>query len=162
MCRSGGIAPLFLTSALMEASGQLHAPSALPLGEEPPVPIVYEAGWAPEPVWTLWRREKTFPCRESNLGCPTHSQSLYRRRYGVMGCIRKSVWRERYHWLDVRYVHTPNWSSFESRGQTFTPASLSGQQGSDLGPNTRYLVVLLSSFSHAYLFLYPSHPIIRF
>jgi hypothetical protein len=30
----------------MEVSGQVHAP----------VPIV-EAGWAPEPVWTLGRRE---------------------------------------------------------------------------------------------------------
>ena len=27
--------------------GQCHAPAALP-----PVPIVYETGWAPGPVWT--------------------------------------------------------------------------------------------------------------
>jgi hypothetical protein len=40
----------------MEVSGQLNAPAALPLG----VPTVYEAGWAPEPVWTLWCREKSF------------------------------------------------------------------------------------------------------
>jgi hypothetical protein len=40
-------------------SGQLYAPAALPPGEEPPVPIGYEAGWAPEPVWTLWSREKS-------------------------------------------------------------------------------------------------------
>jgi hypothetical protein len=30
----------------MEVSGQLHAPAALPPGEEPPVPIGQEAGWA--------------------------------------------------------------------------------------------------------------------
>jgi len=31
--------------------GQRHAPAALPPGKDP-VPIVYEAGWAPGPVWT--------------------------------------------------------------------------------------------------------------
>jgi hypothetical protein len=31
---------------------------ALPPGKESPVPIAEEAGWAPEPVWKLWRREK--------------------------------------------------------------------------------------------------------
>jgi hypothetical protein len=37
----------------MGVSGQRHAPSALlPPGKGPPVPIVQEAGWAPEPVWT--------------------------------------------------------------------------------------------------------------
>jgi hypothetical protein len=44
----------------MEVSSQLHAPAALPPGTELPVPIEYEAGWAPEPVWTRWWREK-FP-----------------------------------------------------------------------------------------------------
>jgi len=45
--------PWFLTSALDGRGSLLHAPAALP-----PVPIGQEAGWAPEPVWTLWRREK--------------------------------------------------------------------------------------------------------
>jgi hypothetical protein len=30
-------------------------------GEEPLVSIGYEAGWASEPVWTRWRREKYLP-----------------------------------------------------------------------------------------------------
>jgi hypothetical protein len=42
----------------MEVSGQLHAPAALSL-----VPIGYEAGWAPEPIWTLWRGEKSYTAR---------------------------------------------------------------------------------------------------
>jgi hypothetical protein len=37
----------------MGVSGQRHAPAALlPPGKGPPVPIVQEAGCAPEPVWT--------------------------------------------------------------------------------------------------------------
>jgi hypothetical protein len=37
----------------MGVSGQRHAPAAvLTPGKGPPVPIVQEAGWAPEPVWT--------------------------------------------------------------------------------------------------------------
>jgi hypothetical protein len=28
-------------------------------GKEPLVPIGYEAGWAPESVWTLWNEEKS-------------------------------------------------------------------------------------------------------
>jgi hypothetical protein len=43
----------------MEVRGQLHASAALPLVKEPPVAIGEEAGWAPEPVWELWRREKS-------------------------------------------------------------------------------------------------------
>jgi hypothetical protein len=42
-----------LTLAVVAVSGQLHALTTLP----PPVPIGYEAGWAPEPVWMTWRRE---------------------------------------------------------------------------------------------------------
>jgi hypothetical protein len=45
----------------MGVSGQHHAPAALyPRGKDPPVPIVQEAGWAPEPVWTQRLEEKSF------------------------------------------------------------------------------------------------------
>jgi hypothetical protein len=43
----------------MGVSGQHHAPAALPPGKGPPVPIVQEAGWAPEPVWTQRLEEKS-------------------------------------------------------------------------------------------------------
>jgi hypothetical protein len=45
----------------MEVSAELHAPASFITGESTPppvVPIVQEAGWAPKPVWTQWRREK--------------------------------------------------------------------------------------------------------
>jgi hypothetical protein len=40
-------------------------------GKGPPVPIVQEAGWAPQPVWTQRSEEKSFRlCRGSNLHRP--------------------------------------------------------------------------------------------
>jgi hypothetical protein len=42
----------------MEVSGQLHAPAALPPGEQPPISIVYEAGSAPGIVE---KRKNTLP-----------------------------------------------------------------------------------------------------
>jgi hypothetical protein len=51
----------FTTSALDGVSGQHHAPAELyPPGKGPPVPIVQEARWAPEPVWTQRLEEKFF------------------------------------------------------------------------------------------------------
>jgi hypothetical protein len=46
----------------MEVSGWLQVPTALLLVIElnPVITIEYEAEWAPEPVWMLWRREKSF------------------------------------------------------------------------------------------------------
>jgi hypothetical protein len=35
-------------------------PRFYPPGKGPPVPIVHEAGWAPEPVWTQRLEEKSF------------------------------------------------------------------------------------------------------
>jgi hypothetical protein len=50
----------FLTSALEGGEWSASRPvRALPLGKEPPVPIVQEAGWAPEPVWTQRLQEKS-------------------------------------------------------------------------------------------------------
>jgi hypothetical protein len=56
----------------MGVSGQRHAPAALyPRVKDPPVPIVQEAGWAPEPVWTQRLEEKSFRlCRGSNPDRP--------------------------------------------------------------------------------------------
>jgi hypothetical protein len=45
----------------MGVSGQRYTPAALlPSGKGPPVPIVQEAGWTPEPVWTQRIEEKSF------------------------------------------------------------------------------------------------------
>jgi hypothetical protein len=51
---------LFLTSALDGGEWLASRPGrALPPGKGPPVPIVQEAGWAPEPVWTQRLEEKS-------------------------------------------------------------------------------------------------------
>jgi L,D-peptidoglycan transpeptidase YkuD (ErfK/YbiS/YcfS/YnhG family) len=46
--------------------GQLQAQAALPPGKEPSVSIGQEAGWAPDPTSTTWKREKSCPYRDSN------------------------------------------------------------------------------------------------
>jgi hypothetical protein len=40
----------------MGVSGHLRAPAALP-PVKAPVPMGWEAGWAPESSWIIWRRE---------------------------------------------------------------------------------------------------------
>jgi hypothetical protein len=51
----------FTTSALDGGEWSASRPGrALLPGEGPPVPIVQEAGWAPEPVWTQRIEEKSF------------------------------------------------------------------------------------------------------
>jgi hypothetical protein len=50
----------FLTSALDRGEWSASRPGrALPPGKGPPVPIVQEAGWATEPVWTQRLEEKS-------------------------------------------------------------------------------------------------------
>ena len=43
----------------MEVSVHLYAPTSSPPGKEPLADHEEEAEWAPEPVWTFWRREKS-------------------------------------------------------------------------------------------------------
>jgi hypothetical protein len=64
----------FMTSALEGGKWSVSCPScALPPGKGPPVPIGQEAGWAPEPVWTL-----PLPgIKTRSPGRPVHRQTLY-------------------------------------------------------------------------------------
>jgi hypothetical protein len=65
----GGVAPTHSRPQhYMGVSGQCHARPRLKPGEGTTVPIVQEAGWTPEPVWTERLEEKSFClCRRSNL-----------------------------------------------------------------------------------------------
>jgi hypothetical protein len=60
----------WLTSALVGGEWVVSfTPRPLyPRGKTPPpsVPLGQEAGWAPEPVWTTWRRQNYWPYRDSN------------------------------------------------------------------------------------------------
>jgi hypothetical protein len=61
----------FTTSALDYELSASRSGRALAPEKGPPVPIVQEAGWAPEPVWTQRLEEKSFClCRASNLDRP--------------------------------------------------------------------------------------------
>jgi hypothetical protein len=48
----GGIAPPVLTAALDGGEWSASHPRHFSPGKQPLEPIVQEAGWAPEPVWT--------------------------------------------------------------------------------------------------------------
>jgi hypothetical protein len=50
----------FLTLALDGGEWSVSCPNcALTPGKGPPIPIVQEAGWAPEPIWTQRLEEKS-------------------------------------------------------------------------------------------------------
>jgi hypothetical protein len=47
-------------------------------GKSPPVPIGWEAGWAPEPVWTRWLRENfAAPAGTWTPDHPARNPALY-------------------------------------------------------------------------------------
>ena len=76
---SRGIALLFHDHCIRRGWGVsvMHWPLFTP-GQDP-VPIVQEAGWAPEPVWT--GSENLAPTAIRSPDRPARSQSLYRLRY---------------------------------------------------------------------------------
>jgi hypothetical protein len=60
----------------MEVGGQVYAPATLPSKGKTLVPLVQEAVWTPEPVWTLWRRKSLLflpRIKPRLLGRPTRS-----------------------------------------------------------------------------------------
>ena len=60
---NGGATPLILN---LGARWSFTPRYLYPLTEkERPVPVKYEARWAPETVWRFWRKTH-FPCRDSN------------------------------------------------------------------------------------------------
>jgi hypothetical protein len=74
---------IFLTSALVGGERSASGPGRFTPEEEPQVPIVQEAGWAPEQVWTIWRSQNSCPYRESNSDPSVfqHSGSRYTDSY---------------------------------------------------------------------------------
>jgi hypothetical protein len=91
----------FKTLALEGGKRSASRPGrALLPGKGPPVPVVQEAEWALEPVWTQRLEEKSFClCRGSNPDCPV-VQSIIRRytdsypgscRYET---VKQSFWTE--------------------------------------------------------------------
>jgi hypothetical protein len=57
---------VFLTSTLVGGEWTVSRPGRFTPGKGLPLPIGWEAGWAPVVVWTTWRGEKSCPYRYSN------------------------------------------------------------------------------------------------
>jgi hypothetical protein len=69
---------IFLTSALDGGEWLALHLGRFTLAETAPAPIAQEAEWNPEPVWTTWRRENSWPYCDSN-SYPSVVQSVDRR-----------------------------------------------------------------------------------
>jgi hypothetical protein len=68
----------------MKVNGLLHAPATLFTAKEPPIPMGYETGRIPEPVWTLWRRKKSLATagnRTTIPWLPSSSSPIYGLSY---------------------------------------------------------------------------------
>jgi hypothetical protein len=52
---------IILTSALAGGEWSASHPGDLSQEKVTPVSIRYEVGLTPEPVWTIWRRENSWP-----------------------------------------------------------------------------------------------------
>ena len=68
--------------------GQRHAPAAL-RQERDPLSIVYEAGWAPGPVWT--GAENFVHAGIQSPDRPTRSESLYWLSYPASSAIGRNI-----------------------------------------------------------------------
>jgi hypothetical protein len=82
----------FLTSALDGGEWSALCPDC-PLAPRTghALPIVQEAGWTPEPIWTQRLEEKSFHgCRGSNPDRPVRSQTLYWLSYP--GSLRSNTY----------------------------------------------------------------------
>jgi hypothetical protein len=68
---SGCTDPRFLSTSVLR-------PCRFTPSKEPSIPIGWEAGWAPEPIWTARRKFLTLSELERpSLSCPAYRQSLY-------------------------------------------------------------------------------------
>jgi hypothetical protein len=54
-------------------SAQIYVPDTVPTSQESPVCSEQDAGWAPELVWTLWRRAKSLTSLRTQIAIPQSS-----------------------------------------------------------------------------------------
>jgi hypothetical protein len=84
-----------------------------PRGKHRPVPIVWKAGWTPEPVWRLWSWEISCPLsgiEPRHLGRPAHSVVTI-----PTAVSRLLIWVSIVKKLDVNVFVRLNWLSTWSK-----------------------------------------------
>jgi hypothetical protein len=62
-------------------------------GKEPPVSLRYNSGWAPEPVWTLWNREKSL-APVGNLILPIQPVACHYTDSAIPGFLHQGLEEE--------------------------------------------------------------------
>jgi hypothetical protein len=114
----------FLTSALEGGEWSASRPGrSLPRGKSPPVPIVQEAGWAPEQVWTQRLEEEILClCRGSNPGRPvtvlTEVRNLQKQRRFLL-CSTPNCSFHSYIYVHLHILHTCIYTYTHVRGLYF-------------------------------------------
>jgi len=71
-----------------------------------PVPIEYEAGWAPEPVWTFWKTDESLTTEIRTLDSPARSPvtiptALYRLAHTLTVLFPSYEYRFRFTALQI-------------------------------------------------------------
>ena len=93
----------------MEISSSLHRPATLPPGQESCCPLKQGAEWAPEPVWTSWRRGTSDPTGILTPDRPSRSLVTTRRIPKLFGnCDKLDVFIRGRHFS---IIHTRSLSS---------------------------------------------------
>jgi hypothetical protein len=90
---SRGIDPFILNLGTMwtwVVDFTIPLPQSLYPGKEPPMPVMYEAGLAPEAVWIFWKRKISCNCPDS-MAQPV-AQSLLPLRYASLTYITNFIW----------------------------------------------------------------------
>jgi hypothetical protein len=125
----------FSTSALDGGEWSASRPGrALAPEKGPPVPIVQEAGWAPEPVWTQRTKEKIFcPCRGSNPDRPVVQPVVFRANTST-NCDKYNIWTKHSAYQNIYFISRPYFIQNKYVPHTNNSRSLSGGGGTVWGP----------------------------
>jgi len=90
----------------MQVSGKYDSPTAVIVGQYP-VSVEQEAGWAPQTVWIVWRRDNLCLCLVSNPGSSILSPSHYSDR-AILSDVKNQRFLYIYFFVDFSFLHKTN------------------------------------------------------
>jgi hypothetical protein len=125
----------------------------LPPGKGPPVPIVQEAGWAPEPVWTQRLEVKVLSplpgIEPRSPGRPARSETLH---WATIFCSILCIW---YQWLFI-YLYLFMFQTLLASWNILNHSAGTGLVLTLLMPSGNYIYHLLKFSNAATVFVWSS------